>query len=144
MRELLSENNLINIAQFLLRYGMAIVFLWFGFSQLHNPSQWTAFLPSWVSIMPISENHFVLLNGLFEVIAATLLLIGAYVRISAFLLGFHLMGIALSIGITSTGVRDFGLAIASFALAGLGAGKFSIDELSSQNPEIENRANTFS
>lgn len=135
MKEFLSENNLINVSKLLLRYGMATVFLWFGFSQLQNPVPWTTFLPSWVSMMPISESNFVMLNGLFEVVAATLLLIGAYVRVSAFLLGLHLLGIALSIGITSTGVRDFGLTIASFALAGLGAGKFSVDELSEQNPE---------
>lgn len=133
MKDFLSEDNLINISKLLLRYGMATVFLWFGFSQLHNPSSWTAFLPSWVSMIPISENNFVQLNGLFEVVAATLLLIGGYVRIAAFLLALHLLGIALSIGITSTGVRDFGLTIASFALAGLGAGKFSVDELSTKN-----------
>lgn len=133
MKRFLTEENLVNFSKLLLRYGMAIVFLWFGFSQLHNPSPWITFLPSWVTMMPISENHFVQLNGLFEVIAAALLLIGAYVRISALLLGLHLFGIALSIGITSTGVRDFGLAIASLALAGFGAGNFSVDRLAIEN-----------
>lgn len=129
MNNFLSNERGISVGSLLLRFGLVIVFLWFGFSQLSNPSEWTVFLPSWVKMVPISENHFVMLNGLFEVVSATLLLLGAYVRITALLLGLHLVGIAFSIGITSTGVRDFGLSIATLSLALLGSRQFSIDSM---------------
>lgn len=137
MKHFLSAEYLNNMGILVLRYGLAIVFLWFGFSQLHNPFQWTTFLPDWVSLLPISQTNFVMFNGLFEVVGAFLLLVGAYTRIVALLLGLHLLAIATSIGITSTGVRDFGLAIASLALAGVGAGLFSIDALSYKEELVE-------
>ncbi len=123
------EKDFNSLAAPLLRCGLAIVFLWFGFSQLHNPQEWTSFLPSWISILPISEESFIMMNGLFEVVGAFLLLLGAYVRVTASLLGLHLLGIAVSIGLSNTGVRDLGLSIATISSAFLGAGKFSIDNL---------------
>lgn len=113
----------------LLRYGLGFVFLWFGFTQLHNPSAWTGFLPQWTNSLSISQNGFVILNGFFEIVGATLLLVGVYVRPVAFLLGVHMLGITLSIGFTAVGIRDLGLSVATFALVLLGAGAFSIDEL---------------
>lgn len=100
-----------------LRYGLGFVFLWFGFSQLHNPAAWTGFLPDVITRIGISGVPFVLFNGLFEVCLAFLLLVGAYTRLSAMLLGVHLIGIAFSVGMTAVGIRDVGLALATLALA---------------------------
>ena len=33
----------------ILRFGLAIVFLWFGFSQLKNPEPWTGLLPGFLN-----------------------------------------------------------------------------------------------
>ena len=100
-----------------LRYGLAIVFFWFGINQLLNPADWVSFVPEF-AVMPFaSAMQLVLINGLFEVIAAFLLVVKVFPRIAALLLSLHLFGITASIGINSIGVRDFGLAVATLALA---------------------------
>lgn len=119
-------------ASLVLRITMAFVFFYFGFAQLTDASSWTSYLPSFVDMLPISATKFVLLNGWFEIIAATLLVLGAYTRLIAFLLAIHLFGIAFSIGINGVGVRDIGLAGATLALVFSGAGKLSIDEFMSK------------
>jgi uncharacterized membrane protein YphA (DoxX/SURF4 family) len=111
-----------------LRLVFAFVFFYFGFAQLGNASMWISYLPDWVGNLPISTTKFVLLNGWFEIVSAVLLVLGAYVRPVALLLSIHLFAIAMSIGIDPTGVRDLGLAGATFAISLLGAGPFSVDE----------------
>lgn len=114
-------------APVVLRVGIAVVFFYFGFSQLLEPSKWISFLPSWTSMLPISEIKFVLVNGLFEVIGAFLLLFGAYTRIIALLLALHLFGITFSLGLSPIAVRDFGLSIATLCICLFGAGRLSYD-----------------
>ncbi|MEY2671749.1 MAG: hypothetical protein RL687_166, partial [Candidatus Parcubacteria bacterium] len=58
-----------------LRITMAFVFFYFGFVQLSDASAWTSYLPSFIDMLPISATKFVLLNGWFEIIAATLLVL---------------------------------------------------------------------
>lgn len=115
-------------AQLILRLTMAFVFFYFGFAQLTDASAWTSYLPSFIDILPISATKFVLLNGWFEILAAAMLVLGAYTRLMSVLLAFHLFGIAFSIGMSGTGVRDIGLAGATLALVFSGAGKMSVDE----------------
>lgn len=110
-----------------LRIGLALVFLWFGFSQLFNPAQWTGFLPSFLGLLPISLVKFVLLNGWFEIIGGVMIFLGAYTRPVALLLALHLFGITLTIGWNALGVRDFGLAVATLVIFMQGAGNLSLD-----------------
>lgn len=133
----MTHQSLNKIAIPLLRFGLAFVFLWFGFTQLQNPQQWVTFLPDWTSSISISQIQFVSANGLFEIIGATLLMLGVYTNITALLLSLHLFGIAFSVGLTGVGVRDIGLAIATLTLALSGAGAFSFDNLSKTPEEIQ-------
>jgi hypothetical protein len=59
----------------------------------------------------------VMANGAFEIVLGSLLAMGFFVRIIAFVLALHLLPIALEFGFVATGVRDIGLALASFALS---------------------------
>ena len=43
--------NLEKSGPVILRVGLALVFLWFGSSQLFSPTQWTSFLPGFISIV---------------------------------------------------------------------------------------------
>lgn len=113
----------------ILRISMALVIIWFGVEQVTNTAPWIGFLPDWVSSMPISAESFVTLNGWFEIVFGSLLLVGLYTRLSALLLGVHLLGITVSIGYDALGVRDFGLAMATLSLVLSGAGAWSLDEL---------------
>lgn len=102
----------------LLRLGLAGVFLWFGFSQLMDSIHWVSIVPDWaVSFLHLPPAMIVMANGVFEVIMATLLAMGFFVRITSFILGLHLLVIAFDFGFTATGIRDLGLVIASLALS---------------------------
>jgi uncharacterized membrane protein YphA (DoxX/SURF4 family) len=110
-----------------LRISMALVFLYFGISQLIRPETFIGWLPSEMSMIPIDSRIIVIFNGMFETFFGTLLLLGLYSRTSAFLLGAHLFGITLTIGFTEIGVRDFGLAMATLALIIMPKSEFSLD-----------------
>ncbi|HLP79868.1 MAG TPA: DoxX family protein [Acidobacteriota bacterium] len=132
-------NTVQKYSPLVLRLGMSAVFLYFGISQLRNPQSFVGWLPPEVSLIPISPVTFVILNGVFETIFATLLAIGLFSRVSALLLGLHLLGITYTIGYTEVGVRDFGLAIASLACAMSGPGPWAID--SSQDLDTAGESN---
>jgi uncharacterized membrane protein YphA (DoxX/SURF4 family) len=121
----------------ILRLGMAFVFFWFGVTQINNPGQWVSYLPQWTMSLPIPQLNFVLLNGWFEVMGASLLLVGIYTRITALLLALHLFGIALSVGFDAVGVRDLGLAFATLSLATQGAGHLSLDKMFEKSEQMK-------
>ena len=101
----------------ILRLGLATVFLWFGFSQLVDGINWVNIVPDWaVQLFHLPPAIIVLGNGLFEVIFGTLLAIGIRVRHVAFALALHLVPIIVTLGVSSMGVRDFGLCMATIAL----------------------------
>jgi uncharacterized membrane protein YphA (DoxX/SURF4 family) len=114
-----------------LRVSLAIVFLYFGIAQLRNPESFIGWLPGEIEFLYayITPRTFVVLNGGFETLCGTLLLIGLFTRISALLLGGHLLGITITIGLTEIGIRDFGLALATFVIVMIGAGPWSLESL---------------
>lgn len=94
------------------------MFLWFGFSQLLDGANWVGWVPEWaVNLLGIPPAFIVLANGLFEIVAGALLAAGFFVRLVALLLSLHLAVITVEIGFTAIGVRDFGLTMATLALA---------------------------
>ncbi len=114
-------------APILLRVGMAVVILWFGFSQLADPNSWLGFLPSWTTALPINQIQLIYLNGWFEVTFGLCLLFGFYTRFVALFLALHLLDIAYVVGYDGLGVRDFGLALATVSVFLSGSDAFSID-----------------
>jgi uncharacterized membrane protein YphA (DoxX/SURF4 family) len=101
----------------ILRLGLAGVFLWFGFSQLFDTLSWVDGVPEWaISLLRIPPAMIVMANGLLEVVLGSLLALGFFVRISSLILGLHLLIIAVDFGFSPAGVRDAGLALATFAL----------------------------
>ncbi|PIP87103.1 hypothetical protein COW81_02110 [Candidatus Campbellbacteria bacterium CG22_combo_CG10-13_8_21_14_all_36_13] len=108
----------------ILRFGLSAVFLWFGFSQLLDGINWVYLVPDWaVNTLQLPPAMLVLANGLVEVVLGALLAMGIWTRIVALLLGLHLALISFSLGISPSGVRDFGLVLATFSLAIIGDGK---------------------
>lgn len=102
----------------LLRLGLAGVFLWFGFSQLIDSLRWVSIVPDWaVNLLHLPPAMIVMANGLFEVVLASILTMGFFVRTISFVLGLHLMLIAFDFGFTATGIRDIGLVVSAFALS---------------------------
>ena len=135
-----------NISQFkpyspnIVRIGICIVFLWFGLNQIFLPNNFAGYLPSWilqtqqpgmmqmmVRTIPGQYLTFIRLNGLFELIFVSFLLVGKYVRTSALILSLHLAGIALSLGYNDVMIRDVGLTIVTFSIALHGPDSWCID-----------------
>jgi hypothetical protein len=100
-----------------LRIGMAAVILWFSLAQFSNTVEWTAYVPdSVVSMTGLSAITLVYLNAVFELIFGLALLFGWQTRIVALLLALHLFDIMYVVGYGEIGVRDFGLALATFTV----------------------------
>lgn len=99
----------------LLRFGLAIVYLYFGFSQLVTPDRWVGVVPGWAGVSTLTPHTIVLMNGIFEIVFASLLIFGFWLRPVSFLLAAHLAVITIGMGFNATGVRDFGLTIATLA-----------------------------
>lgn len=110
-----------------LRFGIVVLFLWFGLSQLTAPGDWIAWVPEWASNLMPAET-VVLLNGGFETILGIALVAGFYTRIAALLLAFHLLLVAWEIGYNDIGVRDFALAVCTLALALFEPDQYTLDK----------------
>ncbi len=111
------------VGLFVLRIGLALVFLWFGTQQILHPDKWTALVPIWAHVSFLTVKQLVLLNGVLEIVAAIFLILNFWTRIVALLLALHLFSTAFSFGLNPTGVRDFGLAMSTLALFFLGPNK---------------------
>ncbi len=112
----------------ILRVGLSILFLWFGFTQFLDQATWTSWVPQWtVNLTGLEAEMIVLLNGGFEIAFGVLLALGLYIRPAAVLLGLHLAVITFEIGLNSVGMRDFAIMMATFALAFLGPDPYSLD-----------------
>ncbi|MDB5204353.1 MAG: hypothetical protein JWP09_381 [Candidatus Taylorbacteria bacterium] len=100
-----------------LRIGMSLVILWFSTEQFLHTLDWTAYVPdSAVSITGFTATTLVYFNASFELVFGVLLLFGILTRISALLLALHLFDIMFIVGYGEIGVRDFGLAVATFVV----------------------------
>ena len=130
------------LAPTVLRFGLAVLFLWFGLSQVTNPEGWVAWVPEWPTAQTgISVEILVFLNGLFETILGTALALGFWTRLTAFLLSAHLFFIAYEIGYNDIGVRDFSLAIATLALALFGPDRYTLDVRFARNSDSPSNSN---
>lgn len=100
-----------------LRYGMSAVILWFSVQQFLHTDLWTAYVPDGIVAMThLSATTLVYGNALFELVFGILLVFGWQVRIVALLLAIHLFDIMYVVGYGEIGVRDFGLALATFTI----------------------------
>jgi uncharacterized membrane protein YphA (DoxX/SURF4 family) len=115
-------------APVILRLGLAILYLWFGFSELLNTPAWTAWVPAWATALThLSAVQIVLLNGGFEIVAGALLAIGIWVRPVAALLALHMLLIVIDIGLDQIGMRDLAICFATVALCLGGSDWLTLD-----------------
>ena len=112
----------------ILRLGLAMVFVWFGTNQLLDQGMWTRLVPvSLVSMTGLTAVTIVKLNGIFELIMATLLAFGICIRVVAWLLVLHLISIIYQLGLSAVGIRDIGLMVGMLSVAFHGADAYSYD-----------------
>jgi uncharacterized membrane protein YphA (DoxX/SURF4 family) len=108
------------------RWGIALVFLWFGINQVVMPSDFMGYLPDGILNSDIAV-HAVVANGIFEIVFGLLLLVGLFTRIVSAILFIHLLIIAISLGYSDIMIRDIGLAIATFSITLGGKDIWSLD-----------------
>jgi len=114
-------------APVVVRYGVALVLLWFGYQQLQDPSFWIGFVPDFVAAQsPLPLERLVLLNGAIEILLGVLLALGVFVRIAAIITAIHIALIAYSLGNTGVAIRDWGLAFAALGVFLYGPDRFSL------------------
>lgn len=104
----------------LLRIGLAIMFLYAAISSFLQPSEWLGYLPGFVAAM--FDGELILkLFSVVEIALATWLLSGVYTRYAALFAAVMLIGITISnFSLLAISFRDIGLAFAALALAALG------------------------
>lgn len=121
-------------APVVLRYGMALVILWFGCQQFLHTDVWTAYVPDSIAAMlHVSVTTLVYVNATFELVFGLLLLLGWHTRIVALFLALHLFDIMYVVGYGEIGVRDFGLAVATLVVAMNGADLLCVEYTDAPN-----------
>ena len=119
--------NLKEYAPIVLRISLGLVFLWFGFTGVFNHESLVGYLPEFVYSLGISLQSILLLNGIFEIIFGTLLIMGLFTRVVAFIFFLHTLLIIFLLGYNDIAIRDFGLALASLSISLYGADKWCLD-----------------
>lgn len=114
-------------APVILRAGVALVFLWFGFTNIFT-DKLAGYIPDFIISMNINASTVLLLNGIFEVIFGILLLLGLYTKLSSFLLGLHVLLIIPSIGYNAIAIRDIAIIIVCISIFLNGADRYSLDK----------------
>ncbi len=109
------------------RYGIGLVFLLFGISQLTNPGAWFSYFPDWLVQNSIEQT--VLMNGIFDLIIGLLLLLGLFTRIAGAIGVLHLAGVIYVVGWSDIGIRDFGLLLGALSVFLYGQDDFCLDNL---------------
>ncbi len=98
-----------------MRFGLAIVFGWFGIDKFLNVANWYGWIPGWLPAMP--QDMLLYALGAIEVVLALMLIGGRFVRLAGLLCAIFLLAIVLSFGINEITIRDIGLIALALALA---------------------------
>ncbi len=105
----------------LLRLGLGIEFVIFGYGKLTDLPSWIGYIPPWMSpLLPMPVGTFLLVIGAVELVLGVLLIVGLWVRVVAALSALHLLGVFVALGYNDLAVRDFVAFAAALALASLG------------------------
>ena len=123
-----------NWASFLLRWGLAVVFILFGYQKLSIPEQTRAEIQLLLDIGLGSASAINFYLGLIEIMIAISFVLGIFIKKTSLLASLMLLGFFSSflwkygLGIDPTLYRDLGLLAGSLALWLLGSGAWSLDE----------------
>ncbi len=102
------------VSNWVLRIGLAAVFLWFGVDKFLHPTYWlNAWVPGWalsfVGKFGVTGSQLVYFNGVFEVLVGLSLLINFGSKLFSFLAILFLATVVAINGINEVMARDLGL-----------------------------------
>jgi len=105
-----------DVVSWLLRIGLAIVFLYAAISSLQHPLIWAAFLPVFLT-KAVAVTTLIKLFAIYELVLSAWLLSGKYHKFSSLLVALTLIGIIVTNpSQLITTFRDIGLAFMALAL----------------------------
>ncbi len=114
MKALKPNNN--QIVSWLLRLGLAFVFLYAAVGAFQHPEQWIGFLPTMLTKL-VDADLAIKLIGVFQIVLVIWLLSGRYIKYCAALCAAMLAGIIISSpGQFLITFRDVGLVFMAAAL----------------------------
>lgn len=108
--------------QLALRIGLAVVYFWFGIDKFIQPEYWIgAWMPMWAQrfaqTIGMNGSDVVILIGIFEVLVATSLVTGFFMRVFATIAIVFLVAVLVVHGLDEVLVRDIGLIAGLLAIA---------------------------
>ncbi|HTB48699.1 MAG TPA: DoxX family membrane protein [Verrucomicrobiae bacterium] len=105
-----------NITSWLLRIGLAVVFLYAGISSLQHPLEWVGFLPAFLTKI-VTATTVIKVFAIYELVLVAWLISGRFLKYSALVCALTLCGIVITNpSQLITTFRDIGLACMAFAL----------------------------
>ena len=128
-----------------LRWGLAIIFFYYGYPKLANAHTW---MQNFVRMG--FPPYFTFIAGTLEVFGSILLFIGLFTRVPALLLAGEMVVVIWRVRLAHASIYavdkydlPLALCVGAFALATLGAGKMSMDALlfGSGRPSIRKSKN---
>lgn len=101
----------------ILRVGLAITFLWIGFSILREPVAWGGYLQPWaLKLLPIPLPQAMMGTAVLDIALGVLLLSGVFTFFAALAGALHIVLVLIVSGITDITARDIGLLAGMMAL----------------------------
>ena len=114
---------------FVLRAGLALIFLYFGIDKFVNPLMWIPWIPKFVlKSVALSDFTLIYLQGVILCVLGVFLLLGLFTRIAAGISAFVMLIIVIAVGFNDLGVRDSALGVMALSLALAKKHVFSLDE----------------
>ncbi len=105
------------LVSFLLRAGLAVVFLYAGIASLLDPISWVGYIPAWLREIVPAET-FLLVHAVGEIILALWLLSGKRAFEAAIVSALAMAGIIIfNLNLLDVVFRDFAILVMALALA---------------------------
>ncbi len=124
------KKEFIGISTFILRIGLAIVFLYFGLDKFINLEANINIIKS-IGFIPINIKFFTIFFSVIEILVASFLILGLFTRITAIVASLMILTIFLTFWFLFNDliIRDIGLLAAAVSLAITGSDVISIDKI---------------
>jgi len=104
-------------AEYILRFGLGVVFIWIGILVLKSPEGWGAYMQPWAQELLISPiKTTMIIAGVADILFGILLFSGKLTWLGALLGSLHLIVIVVTVGLNEIGLRDLGILVGSVAL----------------------------
>mgnify|MGYP001610523478 CR=1 FL=1 len=104
-----------------MRIFLAFVFVWFGISELSNPTHFSGFVPSSISNLGLDENLLIQIHGAFLVLLSFCLIFKFYLRYTGLLAVFIMLQIIFGLLLINNFELD-DIIVRDIAILGLAIG----------------------